>query len=693
MIADLQGRFVEVNKTFTNIVGYSEKELIGRYFVDITHPDHIQEDDRNVKKLLSNKLVSFALEKRYIHKNKDVIWANINVTLIKDSKEKPMHLVAQVIDITERKRVEDNLRESKGFLDSIIDNLPLGLQIFDVNGMTVRINKSQKELLGIPDESIAVGSFNVLTDPFSLENGSAEFYQNVYKTRKSKNRELTVDFNNADEKYQMDKGVMYLREYVFPIFDRKKELLAVASLLQDISHEREGESKLRVSEEQFRNAIENSPMGVFLYELDDEQNLIVKKSNAAAGRILGTDSEQFIGKTIIEAFPPLAETDVPDHYKAAALQGEMWHSEQISYSDDQIAGAFEVYAFQVKPGSMAAMFLDITERKQYEDTLQTVIDLSKMVDQSNVDAEEIIRTGLEAGERITNSQIAFFHFVKSDQVSLSLQLWTKNTLNYCTASPKDTHYSIDEAEVWVDCVRERKPVVHNDYESLKHKKGLPEGHTPVLREMAVPIFEKNKIVAIIGVGNKKEDYTQFDVDKLSLIAETTWSLVQRKNAEEKIQKANKNMETIINSMPTGILIIGKDRKIRAANKAALEMMEYKKESEVVGMICHKRICPAELDDCPILDNGQAVDMSDKLLITKSNKEIQILKTVATVTMNDEDVLLESFVDITDQKQAEEKLKRSEEYLRMVVKSSPLAMSSSIEDKVDLINNRFLEMFG
>ena len=107
-------------------------------------------------------------------------------------------------------------------------------------------------------------------------------------------------------------------------------------------------------------------MGIHLYRLEGDERLVFVGANTAADTLLGIDNEQFVGLSIEEAFPPLAETEVPTRYRSAARDGVPWQTEQITYQDEQISGAFEVYAFQTSPGRMAAMFLDVTARKQAE---------------------------------------------------------------------------------------------------------------------------------------------------------------------------------------------------------------------------------------------------------------------------------------------------------------------------------------
>jgi len=116
----------------------------------------------------------------------------------------------------------------------------------------------------------------------------------------------------------------------------------------------------------FHAVVQASPFGMHLYRLEAGGRLVFTGANPAADRILGVPNAQFMGKTIEEAFPPLAATEIPARYRAAAGEGAPWRTEQVAYQDERIVGAFEVTAFQIAPGEMAAVFQDITERKRAE---------------------------------------------------------------------------------------------------------------------------------------------------------------------------------------------------------------------------------------------------------------------------------------------------------------------------------------
>jgi diguanylate cyclase (GGDEF)-like protein len=106
------------------------------------------------------------------------------------------------------------------------------------------------------------------------------------------------------------------------------------------------------------------------------------------------------------------------------------------------------------------------------------------------------------------------------------------------------HYPVEEAGVWVDCVNQRKPVVHNDYAALPHRKGLPEGHAEIIRELVVPTMRDGRVVAILGVGNKSFDYDEQDVGLVSYIADLVWSIIEQKRADEQILELNAQLERL-----------------------------------------------------------------------------------------------------------------------------------------------------
>jgi diguanylate cyclase (GGDEF)-like protein len=178
---------------------------------------------------------------------------------------------------------------------------------------------------------------------------------------------------------------------------------------------------------------------------------------------------------------------------------------------------------------------DITERRLNGILLRTRLDLVELA--PDLALEEFLRIALDRAAEITGSTVGFYHFVEPDQVTISLQAWSTRTLQeFCKAQGSGMHYSLHEAGVWADSIRQRRPVIHNDYAALAGRKGLPPGHAPIFRELVVPVTRGDQVVSVLGVGNKPTDYTERDVGVVAYLADLLWELAKRKQAEQNLSE-------------------------------------------------------------------------------------------------------------------------------------------------------------
>ena len=201
-----------------------------------------------------------------------------------------------------------------------------------------------------------------------------------------------------------------------------------------------------------------------------------------------------------------------------------------------------------------ALLKDFTKDKHRSDIERTRLRLLQYA--ANHTLEQLLQAALDEAELLTGSQIGFFHFVEPDQQNLVLQMWSSNTLNNaCVIDSRGQHYPIAQAGVWVDCVAERKPVIHNDYAALTHRKGLPDGHAPVIRELVVPVQSGERIEAIMGVGNKPTLYTSDDVGVVSSLAELAWDIARRKRVEEQLARSEERFRLLAQVAPVGIFML------------------------------------------------------------------------------------------------------------------------------------------
>ena len=128
-------------------------------------------------------------------------------------------------------------------------------------------------------------------------------------------------------------------------------------------------------------------------------------------------------------------------------------------------------------------------------------------------------------------------------------------------------------------------------------------------------------------------------------------------------------------MPVGVAIIDRNKIVRQVNSAALAMMGYDCEDQILGKQCHETLCPSHKNKCPLLDLGEDVDNAERVLLTRDRREVPILKTVKPVRLNGEELLCETFMDISDRKRAEEALEK-----RIVALTRPLEIRRTFFSK-------------
>ncbi len=127
------GRWIRVNNALCEILGYSDEELLKTTFQDITHPDDLEADLAYVRQMLAGKIRTYQMEKRYFHKQGQIVWGLLSVSLVRDNAGQPQYFIAQIQDITERKRAEEALLASQEVVVGILNAMPIRVFWKDMN--------------------------------------------------------------------------------------------------------------------------------------------------------------------------------------------------------------------------------------------------------------------------------------------------------------------------------------------------------------------------------------------------------------------------------------------------------------------------------------------------------------------------------------------------------------------------------
>ena len=318
-------------------------------------------------------------------------------------------------------------------------------------------------------------------------------------------------------------------------FFSKEEMRLLEEMAMDLSFALEAiqlnannqqvQESLRLSEKQFRSMFEDHSAIMILF--DPDTGYIVE-ANHAAVKFYGWPIEKF-RQTRIQQINTLSPEKVQLAIKQV-ISGENNHFIFRHRRADGSIRDVEIYSNTVETKGkllINTVVYDITERLHYEIT--NAFNLSLILMEAAHSIEELLQTTVDEAERLTESSIGFFHIVAEDQTALSMQVWSTNTIKErCKTNDGLQH----DPGLWLDAARERKAVIYNDYAAIKLRIGMPEGHAEVRCAVVVPILRNDKVVGILGVGNKPGNYDENDVKWLGILADIAWNIVAKKIAED-----------------------------------------------------------------------------------------------------------------------------------------------------------------
>ncbi len=162
---DLEGQFLNVNPASCTILRYSAEELLQKTLMDIAHPDDQEAILSDCRALVQGEIAKCEFERRYVRKDGAVITIRVRAGLIRDAQDKPLLIVGEFEDVTERKRQAQELQRMRAYLKNIIDSMPSILVGVDTAGQVTEWNKAAEQATGVPaSKAIGRGFAEVLPE-------------------------------------------------------------------------------------------------------------------------------------------------------------------------------------------------------------------------------------------------------------------------------------------------------------------------------------------------------------------------------------------------------------------------------------------------------------------------------------------------------------------------------------------------
>jgi PAS domain S-box-containing protein len=237
-ITELSGKLLKVNPSFCRILDYDEAALLGRNFRAITHPDDVEECALLVQQACAGIQPSFSIEKRYIKRDGTTLWAKTSVSLVRDDKGHPAHLIALVEDISERKKTEQALIESEERFRRMADSAPLFIWISNPLGRVHYVNKTWVDFLGMPMQDVIDFGMRAAVIPEDFES-SQKAYRNAFSQQEPFSLECRLKRADGEVRWLLNQGA--------PLYFPNGDLAGYIGTSVDITERKEAEVQQQAS--------------------------------------------------------------------------------------------------------------------------------------------------------------------------------------------------------------------------------------------------------------------------------------------------------------------------------------------------------------------------------------------------------------------------------------------------------------
>jgi PAS domain S-box-containing protein len=367
-ISTPQGRFLEANAAYCKMLGYTEDELRGLTLAALTHPDDLTLDLEKRNDVMAGQNDSFAMEKRYLKRNGDIVWTSHSVSASRGTGGEIVTFVVVAEDITERKLAEEQLLWKSALLEAQLNSTADGILVVDNKSKRIVHNQTMIHLLDLPPE-IAESSddqkryewiASQVINPRQYSDKVAYLYAHPDEVCRDE-----LEFTNGK----------YLDRYSAPVRGKDGTYYGRIWSFHDITDLKLAQLSLRESQARYGSLVENMLEGYafcrLLFEEGEARDLIYLEVNSAFETLTGL--KDVLGKKISEVIPGILETnpEVFETYVRVALTGV---AEQIETHVKLLGIWFSISVYSHLKEHFTVVFENITERKRNESRMRQLVD-------------------------------------------------------------------------------------------------------------------------------------------------------------------------------------------------------------------------------------------------------------------------------------------------------------------------------
>lgn len=664
-ICDLDGRFVDANRAAEQLLGRLREDLVGKGFVEsgLLPPSQMDRALVLLRRSVRGE-VTGPDELVLLHRDGHPVTVDIRTEPI-EMDGAPL-ILGIAHDITERKADEQSLRLQRDLFMSLFTNSPDATALLDADSRITDVNPAFSTTFGYTTEDVRGADIDSVIVP------EGRFQEARELTRES----LLGHFGRSTDTVRRARNGTPVQVSVFgvPILSNGNRVGTFA-IYQNITGRKQSEADLRASEEKFRALFEQSIDAIYTHDYDGTH----VEANQAWLDLFGYSREElasidsardvYVDPRDRDEFLKRIEESglVADEVRFKKKDGTVMVCQRTVVARRDLAG--RIVGFQ-------GIIRDITERVRVEDEVRRnearLRSLVSILQHEATTVQEFLDYALDEAVALTESQIGYIYFYDEVSRQFTLNTWSREVMHECTIQKPRTVYQLEKTGIWGEVVRQRQPIVVNDFDAPHPlKRGYPQGHAKLHKYASIPVLSGGRIVAVVGVANKEADYTDTDVLQLTLLMDSVWGVVERKLTEEKVRSFAERLERAMSvgnlawwqmRLPSGEVEFD-DRKATMLGYAPADFAHYSDFTALLHPDDRENATRAMRDHL----DGNAERYEVEYRMRSRSGDYHWFRDVGSVTGRDADgrpaLVTGVVLDITDLKDAEEQLSRSNEELR------------------------------
>lgn len=540
VVTDLTGKIEYVNPKFVEVTGYSREEALGQNPRVLKSGDKGSEDYAQLWNAISS---GKEWRGEFLNKKKDgeLFWERAAISPIRDREGRITHYLAVKEDITAQKWTEHQLQLEQRRLANVLEGTNAGTWEWNVQSGETVFNERWAEIIGYSLPELA---------PISIETWLRHVHPDDLEVS---NESLQRHFRGELPYYECELRVRHRDGRWVWILDRGKVIswtedgkpAIMAGTHQEITERKRAEEELRSKTEELDRYFTSS---LDLLCIANGAGEFVRL-NPEWVKVLGYPVEELIGKSFLDYVHPDDRASTLKAMELLAAQEEVANFENRYLRRD---GTYLWIEWRSKPigESIYAVARDITDRKRAEEELSRnharLASLNKILQLQAETEQEFLDSALSEAIALTGSTIGYIYHYDEERREFVLNSWSREVMKECRIVEPQTIYELEKTGLWGEAVRQRKAIMVNDFAAPNaFKKGYPEGHARLTRFLTAPVLVEDRIVAVVGVGNKAEEYTESDVLQLTILMDATWKAVVGKRMQAELVESNKRLKDAI----------------------------------------------------------------------------------------------------------------------------------------------------